>query len=805
VGGLVIDWDSLDYATAYDVFLSDDGNEWTPAYSVGHGNGHRDYVPMHDREGRFFRLDLKTSSRGRGYCIRRLAFQGPGFSDSPNDLFRRIASDAPPGYFPKYYRDRQSYWTIMGVSGDSKKALMNEEGQVEIEKGGFSVEPFLYIDNRLVTWSDVTTTQDLLDGYIPFPQVTWTSSDGWVFTIQGTAAGPAGNSLLGIHYTLTAKRTLGKGKIFIAVRPFQVNPPWQSLNGEGGASRIDSIVYSKGFLGVNNTTIVPMTAPSAFGAAEFDEGDVTDFIARGAVPPSIIARDHSGYASGALEYDFDLQADGTADVVVAVPFHGWRRSPTRTDGTILLSSIIWESSSLTSDKFIPYVVENFYHICITESGRELIARMLNKSKNKAAIPFTQLASDNFADFCSTDDGIFVLQFIINENKSAAAVFMQPAAEFFSQLCSSYRGIELLETILEYNNNEAIELLEPLAQARKADAVLNSIRMFRVTSKILPSSSTQTEIHFNHLRKHNERRIREFCEADPELFANMIQNVVDIEKQEQEQGRYTFVHGYPWSYHLLQEIDTQLRSLVNGNQSQKISLRFFSPEAEKLYSITQEVEKRRILLEHGTPNYYAWVKDYQERMIFMNWALTCNQAGSNTLQYIAYDRCENPIAFSIENIFTTLGLEKYYDLYEIELLNLKYLHTKASKHGAGLIFSFTPEMLKKTVYVCYGSGAKRPVDIQGIGETDDVQLILDTLRTSPEKIDDCDHLEFVYILTGDCALNSEVLASDAVRYIPFNAADKEKMALYEQTRNELLARICDHIMSDKGITKKLSRY
>jgi hypothetical protein len=87
------------------------------------------------------------------------------------------------------------------------------------------------------------------------------------------------------------------------------------------------MVYSKGFLGVNNTTIVPMTAPSAFGAAEFDEGDVTDFIARGAVPPSIIARDHSGYASGALEYDFDLQADGTADVVVAVPFHGWRRSP----------------------------------------------------------------------------------------------------------------------------------------------------------------------------------------------------------------------------------------------------------------------------------------------------------------------------------------------------------------------------------------------------------------------------------------------------------------------------------------------
>ena len=328
VGGLVIDWDSLDYATSYDVSLSDDGNDWTPAYSVGNGNGKRDYVSMPGCEGRFFRLDLKASSRGRGYAMSRLAFKGAGFSDSPNDLFRQIASDAPAGYFPKYYRDRQTYWTIMGVSGDSKKALMNEEGQVELGKGEFSIEPFLYIDNRLVTWTEVKTTQALLDGYIPFPQVTWTSGDGWVFTIQGTAAGAPGNSLLGIHYNLETKRTLGKGKIFLAIRPFQVNPPWQSLNGEGGACRIDSIFYRNGFLDVNSTTIVPMTPPSAFGAAEFDQGDVTEYIGRGAVPPSTLVRDHFGHASGALEYDFDLQADGTADVVVAVPFHGWRRSPT---------------------------------------------------------------------------------------------------------------------------------------------------------------------------------------------------------------------------------------------------------------------------------------------------------------------------------------------------------------------------------------------------------------------------------------------------------------------------------------------
>jgi hypothetical protein len=328
VGGLVIEWDSLDYAVSYDVLLSDDGNEWISAYSVGSGNGNRDYVYMHECEGRFLRLDLKTSSRARGFGIREVRIKGPEFSGSPNDMFGEIASGAPPGYFPKYFRGRQSYWTIMGVSGDSKKALMNEEGQVEVGKGEFSIEPFLFIDNRLVTWSDVTTSQALLDGYIPFPQVTWTNNDGWVFTIQGTAAGVPGNSLLGIHYHLETKRTLGKGKIFIATRPFQVNPPWQSLNGEGGACRIDSIFYRDGFLDVNGRTIVPMTIPSAFGAAEFDQGDVTEFIAQGAVPPLSAVRDHFGHASGVLEYDFDLQADGSADVVLSVPFHAWRRSPT---------------------------------------------------------------------------------------------------------------------------------------------------------------------------------------------------------------------------------------------------------------------------------------------------------------------------------------------------------------------------------------------------------------------------------------------------------------------------------------------
>lgn len=327
IGGLVIDWDARDYAVSYDVSLSDDGQEWTPAYSVRNGNGGRSYIYLHDGEGRFMKVDVTGTSRNQGSAIQRMAFEGSSFSNSPNDLFRAMATDAPAGYFPKYLLNHQSYWTVTGVSGDSKKALMNQEGQVEVGRGEFSIEPFIYIDGKLVSWNNVQTGQYLLYDYIPFPAVTWTSGNGWILRIQAVTGGVPGNSLLVLHYNLESQRAIGRGKIFIAIRPFQVNPPWQALNGVGGCSRIDSISYTNGFVDVNGMKVVPMTIPSAFGAAEYDQGDITKFIAAGSVPPVQEVHDHFGYASAVLEYDFDFQSSGNADVVIGYPFHGWNKSP----------------------------------------------------------------------------------------------------------------------------------------------------------------------------------------------------------------------------------------------------------------------------------------------------------------------------------------------------------------------------------------------------------------------------------------------------------------------------------------------
>lgn len=324
VGGLVLDWEGGEYATAYAVQMSDDGKDWFEGYTVTKGNGGRDYVPLPEGRARYLKL-LCTRSAGSGYQLKAMAIKPAGFSSSTNDFFAAVAADAPAGRFPKYFSNRQSYWTVMGVNGDDKEALMNEQGEIEVDKLQYMLEPFLYVDGKLLTWDDMNIFVTLADGYMPIPTVVLDYKNLWRVTVTGCAAGVPGNSLLGIRYTVETKVPNSHAKLFVAFRPFQVDPPWQRLNAEGGVARIDSIVYKDGFVNVNGMRIVPMTRPDGFGAAEFDQGDITEYLARGVLPPAAEVHDHFGYASGALMYAIDVQTEGVAQIQIAVPFHGWKK------------------------------------------------------------------------------------------------------------------------------------------------------------------------------------------------------------------------------------------------------------------------------------------------------------------------------------------------------------------------------------------------------------------------------------------------------------------------------------------------
>lgn len=321
-GGLVIDWEPEDHATSYRVEINEDGT-WRRVYGTTSGSGRRNYIYLHDTEASGVRLALTGSHRGHGYGVREIVVKPLEFSATPNEFFAAIAADAPPGAYPKYFSQQQTYWTVVGVPGDTREALLNEEGMLEVDVGSFSIEPFLYVDGTLLTWKSVQTERSLEYGYLPIPTVSW-RSDGIRLHVTALATGEPGSSVLYARYRVENLNEAHRDVLlFLALRPFQVLPPWQSLNVVGGASRIRSLVASSPQTAWVDAKqpVVSLTPAERFGAATFEEDLFSTYLREGRVPPRAEISDPFGYASGAFEYRLALAPHEARDVIVAVPFH----------------------------------------------------------------------------------------------------------------------------------------------------------------------------------------------------------------------------------------------------------------------------------------------------------------------------------------------------------------------------------------------------------------------------------------------------------------------------------------------------
>ena len=257
------------------------------------------------------------------FGLREITVEPLEWSASRNAFFTAVAADAPPGSYPKYMTGVQSYWTVAGVDGDRAEVLVNEEGMVEARKGGYSIEPFVYVDDTLFTWHDVTSRSRS-------PAITSPSrrSRGGAATgrsrsrrspssADGTRPSPTCST--GSPATLGA---VERCRIYLAIRPFQVNPPWQFLNTPGGVARINQIALENGTVHVNGEPgVVPLTPPAGFGAVTFDQGNIVDYLRAGQLPPAPNVRDTFGHASGALAWSADVDSATAAVIEVALPLH----------------------------------------------------------------------------------------------------------------------------------------------------------------------------------------------------------------------------------------------------------------------------------------------------------------------------------------------------------------------------------------------------------------------------------------------------------------------------------------------------
>jgi hypothetical protein len=193
------------------------------------------------------------------------------------------------------------YWTVFGSRGGTHTGLLDTDGNADLGARTAGIEPFVIDKGRVVSWAGVHADASLDSGDRPIPSVTWRTDD-WSLTITGFGV----RDSLGLRYRLENTGTHQiDPTLVLAVRPFQVDPPWQSLNIAGGPTPVGML---------DPLALHPSERPTAVGATTFADGDITEYLWRGTLPRDSVVRDPDGYASGAMTFALHL-APGQAHEV----------------------------------------------------------------------------------------------------------------------------------------------------------------------------------------------------------------------------------------------------------------------------------------------------------------------------------------------------------------------------------------------------------------------------------------------------------------------------------------------------------
>ena len=344
-GGLKLVWKPGEHASDFLVQLSDDGSEWRDVRTVVAGNGGTDHLALPESEARYVRL-RPGAGPAKSFGLAEITVEPLAFAATPNDFIKSVAKDAPRGWFPRGFHGEQPYWTIVGLDGGTEQGLIGEDGAVEVAKGGYSLEPFVIADGKLVTWADAKISQSLQDGYLPIPSVDW-KHEAFGLRVTTFVQGEVEHSQLVTRYLLS--NTSAKPQQYglaIAVRPLQVNPPSQFLNTTGGVSPIHALSVREGYICVDGKECARATKSLAAFATTFESGDVVDRLSKadwtdffdqeettGVSYPSLrldgdTAKDLDGLASGALLYRIQLAPGESREVQVIVPMTGKLQSET---------------------------------------------------------------------------------------------------------------------------------------------------------------------------------------------------------------------------------------------------------------------------------------------------------------------------------------------------------------------------------------------------------------------------------------------------------------------------------------------
>lgn len=324
-GGLRLDWADGAQPTDYAVLASDDGRVWRTLRDVAGSDGGRDWIALPESEARHLAIELRGDDE-KTTALVEVRVEPLAFAATPNDFVASVAKDLPRGRFPRGFSGEQPYWTILGIDGGLEQGLIGEDGAIEVAKGGFSIEPFVIVDGKRLSWADVQSMQSLQDGDLPIPSVDWSHPGAQLRTtaFMDSDASERRTQIVARYVLRNPGAEARDYTLALAVQPFQVNPPSQFLNTTGGVSRIDSLAIAKdGVVRVDGRPRVhAQRAPDATFATPFDAGMAASHLASATLPSTDAVDDPTGLASGALLYRWRLAPGESREVAIVVPMSG---------------------------------------------------------------------------------------------------------------------------------------------------------------------------------------------------------------------------------------------------------------------------------------------------------------------------------------------------------------------------------------------------------------------------------------------------------------------------------------------------
>ncbi len=327
-GGLDIEWVPAESANQFEVMLSDDKKSWEKAYIVVNNLGNRSFIPLPEADAKYMRINFKAGNSVKGIGIREIRFLSIRESMNLNHFFQYSAQNSPEGHYPRYFLGQASYWTISGVNNDTKEALINEDGMVELEKQGFSIEPIVRTGDQLFNWHNAKISQKMGNSSDPdefsfLPSVEWECGNVSFKTELTSGGTPNTSSAIYIRYSVENRgNTTENVNLNLLLRPFQVNPYYQFLNLPGGTGKINLLEkLDESTIRVNDKYIFSEKPFNSFGAAGFDTGNPVELIQKNQFPALRKIYDSSGLANGVMVYDIVLKPQEKQEFMLKIPYH----------------------------------------------------------------------------------------------------------------------------------------------------------------------------------------------------------------------------------------------------------------------------------------------------------------------------------------------------------------------------------------------------------------------------------------------------------------------------------------------------